>query len=164
MKTVRTVLWVCCAAAVACDGPVAVEPPKESPAETSAASLVETSEGDIATAQNLRSLKQRHASHMVALRAPWVGSIEEGSHRDVQVVLSADRCFRVLGAGDNAIEDLDLLLYDSRGLLAQQDTGHDPQPVIGLAPALCPTSAGVYRLRVRAHRGSGQYTVQLFGG
>lgn len=114
-------------------------------------------------APELAALAEHRGAGMVPVTGAWSGELEEGTHRDVQVVLEPGRCYRILGVGGPGVEDLDLILFDSNGLLKLQDTAQDPRPVVGLVPPLCPESAGVYRLRVRSHRGAGSYVAQLFG-
>ena len=62
----------------------------------------------------------------------------------------------------DGIEDLDLLLFDPNGVLAQQDPAQDRFPTLGVQTELCPPSSGAYRLQASLYKGDGAYVVRSY--
>lgn len=104
----------------------------------------------------------RFAQQMLPASPMHRGSLEKGSVRNYQAVLKPLRCYRVIAAGGDGVEDLDLMLFDRGGVPVQTETGTDATPVLGLAEPLCPQQAGVFRLQVKMFKGAGEYGVRIF--
>jgi hypothetical protein len=95
--------------------------------------------------------------------APTIrGQLREGERSDHLLVLRGGFCYRVLGVAGDGVEDLDLLLFDSNGVEAQQDPGQDRFPALGVQSAICPGSAGAFRLQVWMYKGSGAFIAGVY--
>jgi hypothetical protein len=90
------------------------------------------------------------------------GELAEGGARDFSQVMQPGFCYKFVAAGAEGIADLDLRLYDGYQVLVQRDTTQNADPYLGLERPVCPAEAAVYRLEVRAARGSGQFAVQVY--
>ena len=88
--------------------------------------------------------------------------LKEGELRDYLAVLRYGRCYRVVGAGDSGVADLDLRLFDPNGVLAQEDLGQDALPVLGVQSEICPGDSGAFRLQVRMRAGQGRFIVRVY--
>ena len=86
------------------------------------------------------------------------------AHRYLFTVPEAGSCYRVFAAGDESIQDLDLLLRGPDGENLSADLTHDAWPVLPPRSDLCFASAGLYMLEVSVFRGAGYYAVQVWGG
>lgn len=116
-----------------------------------------------ATPAQLLELKaKKYAQGLVPDGPPIPGALREAERHDQLVVLRAGYCYRVLGAGGDGVEDLDLFLYDPNGVQTQQDPGQDRFAVLGLQSEICPSSSGAYRLQALMYKGTGSYAVRVF--
>ena len=59
----------------------------------------------------------------------------DGEHRVYLVTLYAGNEYRVLAAGDDAVSNIDVVLYDSAGQQVGADTTMDRDPVLTYKPA-----------------------------
>lgn len=75
------------------------------------------------------------------------GSLREGQMRTFTIRLSAGSRYAIGGVCDEDCSDLDLMLYDNRGNLLDQDEGTDDEPVV----AVTAPRTGSYRVRVRMY-------------
>ncbi|MBE2186730.1 MAG: hypothetical protein IAE99_08170 [Rhodothermales bacterium] len=75
------------------------------------------------------------------------GSLREGQMRTYTIRLTAGSRYAIGGVCDEDCSDLDLMLYDSRGNLVDQDEGTDDEPVV----AVTARRTGSYRVRVRMY-------------
>jgi hypothetical protein len=110
----------------------------------------------------LEQRAKKLAEGLVADGAPLRGALQEGGRRDQLLVLRGGFCYRILGAGDDGVEDLDLFLYDPNGVQTHQDPGQDRFPVLGLQAEICPPTSGAYRLQALMYKGSGAYALRTF--
>ena len=78
-------------------------------------------------------------------------------------VPAAGKCYRVYGAGDAAVQDLDLLLRGPKGDSVVADVTHDSWPVLPPRSPICFSEPGLYMLEVSVFRGSGGYALQVWG-
>jgi len=75
----------------------------------------------------------------------------------------ANHCYRAYGTAAATIQDLDLLMKDSTGALAGEDSTDDPTPVILEDGAVCFKSADDATLVVSIGAGSGAYALEVWG-
>jgi hypothetical protein len=110
----------------------------------------------------LDALSKRYAAGMVAEGPLLEGELTQGERRDHLLVLASGYCYRVLGAGEASLQDLDLALFDPTGAPVTEDPGQDRYPVIGVQGGVCPGQAGSFRLQASAYVGQGKYALRLF--
>lgn len=91
------------------------------------------------------------------------GTLATGASQNYAVTMTPGQCYKIIGVGGPGVQDLDLKLYDPAGTMVDQDIATDNFPVIGLQRALCPTTAGQYRLEALMYAGQGEFGVQVFG-
>jgi hypothetical protein len=116
-----------------------------------------------ATPEQIVELKaKKYAAGLVADGEPIKGSVAAGGRSDHLAVLRAGRCYRVVAAGSDGVEDMDLLLYDPEGVLTQQDPAEDRFPVLGLQAEICPPEGGAYRLQVHMYKGGGEFAARIY--
>ena len=75
----------------------------------------------------------------------------------------ANHCYRAYAAAASTIQDLDLLMKDSTGALAGEDSTDDPTPVALEDGAVCWKSADDATLVVSIGAGSGAYATEVWG-
>lgn len=78
-------------------------------------------------------------------------------------VPASGKCYRVYGASDAAVQDLDLVLRGPSGDAIGADVTHDSWPVLPPQGPLCFSEPGLYMLEVSVFRGAGRYAVQVWG-
>ncbi|MCB9593532.1 MAG: hypothetical protein H6719_12430 [Sandaracinaceae bacterium] len=110
----------------------------------------------------LRELGRERAPYMILDEASTRGEAARGDVRDVSHVLHPGWCYKILGAGGEGVEDLDLRIYDPNDVLLQRDTTRDPDPYIGQMRPICPSESGTYRIQIRMVEGAGAYVVQVY--
>ena len=104
----------------------------------------------------------RYAAGFVA-EGPLVrGTLAQGARSDHLLVLKAGHCYRVVGAAEASVTDMDLFLYDPNGVQASQDPGQDRFPVLGLQSEVCPLRGGAYRVQVHMYEGGGAFAFGLY--
>jgi hypothetical protein len=102
------------------------------------------------------------AKGMVADGEAIRGELATGGRDDRLLVLRGGFCYRVFGVGAPSVEDLDLFLYDPRGVQTHQDPAQDRFPVLGTQGEICPTASGAYRLQALMYKGSGAYALRVY--
>jgi hypothetical protein len=112
--------------------------------------------------QTLAQKAKKYAQGLVAEGPVIRGMLHEGARADQLVVLRGGFCYRILGAGGDGVEDMDLFLYDPDGVQTQQDPGQDRFPVLGLQAELCPAASGAFRLQALMYKGGGAYAVRVY--
>ncbi|MFI5306903.1 MAG: hypothetical protein ACHQ53_06115 [Polyangiales bacterium] len=110
----------------------------------------------------VEAMAKRRARAMLPDGPMLRAELRQGGHRDQLLVLRGGNCYRVLAAGDEGIEDLDLFLFDPNGVLTQQDPAQDRYPTLGVQSELCPPVSGAYRLQASAYKGSGTYALRVY--
>ncbi len=89
------------------------------------------------------------------------GVLVEGRWQREQVLLRTGRCYRVLAAASNTVEDLDLMLVDPSGEPVAHDGSVGPVAVLGEQGSLCLADSGLFQLRLKAFSGKGEYRARL---
>lgn len=110
----------------------------------------------------LEALAKRYAAGLVADGAAIEGELGQGERSDHLLVLRAGHCYRVVGAAEASLEDLDLALFDPAGAPVTEDPGQDRYPVIGLQSGICLAQAGSFRLQAHAYVGHGKFAIRLY--
>ena len=110
----------------------------------------------------LDALAKRYAAGLSADGPAMEGELAAGERRDHLLVLRSGACYRVLGAAEGSLEDLDLALFDPAGAPVAEDPGQDRYPVLGVQSGVCPAQAGSFRLQAHAYVGQGKYAVRVF--
>jgi hypothetical protein len=113
-------------------------------------------------ADALSALAKRYAAGLIAEGPLLEGDLAQGERRDHLLVLASGYCYRVLGAGEASLEDLDLALFDPTGAPVTEDPGQDRYPVIGVQGGVCPGEAGSFRLQASAYVGQGKYALRVY--
>jgi hypothetical protein len=72
----------------------------------------------------------------------------DGEHRVYLLTLYVDNEYRVLAAGDDAVNNIDVVLYDAEGQQVGADTTSDRDPVLTYKPA----KSGSYYVAVHASK------------
>lgn len=75
----------------------------------------------------------------------------------------ANHCYRVYAQASEGIQDLDLAMKDSAGIVAGQDTTDDPSPVVNEDGAVCFSKDDKASVVVAVGMGKGAYAVQIWG-
>jgi hypothetical protein len=75
----------------------------------------------------------------------------------------ANHCYRAYGVAASGITDLDLLVKDSTGAVAGEDSTDDPTPVVLEDGAICFKEADAASVMVSIGGGGGAYGVELWG-
>jgi hypothetical protein len=75
----------------------------------------------------------------------------------------AKHCYRVYAQASSGIKDLDVVVKDSAGVVAAQDSTDDPSPVVTEDGALCFTKDDKASVVVSVGMGSGTYALQIWG-
>jgi hypothetical protein len=117
---------------------------------------------DAPPAQVLPLAGKRYAPGFVTHGKPILAKLAQGARSDHLLVLEAGRCYRVVGVGDEGVQDMDLFLYDPAGVQANQDSGQDRYPVLGKQIEICPLMAGAYRLQIQMYQGGGELAVGVY--
>jgi len=90
----------------------------------------------------------------------WRGFlVEQGSAAD-EASLRAGTCYVILGAGSDALRELDLRVFDSDGTEVARDAQNGP----GAALLYCPPHAGTYYTAALATSGTGLFAVRRYAG
>jgi hypothetical protein len=90
----------------------------------------------------------------------WRGFlVEQGSAAD-EASLRAGTCYVILGAGSEALRELDLRIYDSDGTEVARDADTGP----GAAILYCPPHVGTYYRAALATSGTGLFAVRRYAG
>ena len=105
---------------------------------------------------------KRYAAGFSAEGAVIKGTLAQGGRGDHLLVLKAGRCYRIVGAAEQTVADMDLFLYDPNGVQTHQDPSQDRFPVLGLQGEICPVQSGAYRVQAHMYEGAGAYAIGLF--
>jgi hypothetical protein len=73
------------------------------------------------------------------------------------------RCYRIFGASDSGIADLDMALLDPHFAVVGHDTNEDAFPILNPEGPLCLTQPGNYTVLVSVEHGTGHYALQVWG-
>ncbi len=75
----------------------------------------------------------------------------------------ANHCYRVYAQAADGIKDLDVVVKDSAGATAGEDSTDDPSPVVLEDGAICFKADDDATVVVSVGMGSGAYAVQIWG-
>jgi hypothetical protein len=90
----------------------------------------------------------------------WRGFlVEQGSEAD-EASMRAGTCYLILGAGSDALRELDLRVFDSDGT----EVARDAEQGAGAALLYCPPHAGTYYIAALATAGTGLFGVRRYQG
>jgi hypothetical protein len=156
----RAIATVALYSAIACSGP----PASRAIDELNAAERAELEvlpEGS-PPERVLASMAKKWAAGLIAAGPVVSGRLEEGKRGDHLTVLREGFCYRVLAAGEDAVQDMDLFLYDPSGVQMQQDATEDRLPVLGSDAELCPQASGAFRVQVFMYKGAGAYALRVY--
>ncbi len=137
-----------CGSDVAPAPPTSISTPRPAPADALEAAL--------------RAREETDAYALTPYEAPFRASLEEGERASFTSVLAEGFCYKLLGQGDDGVRDLDLLLYDPNGSLAQLDAREGATPTLGSERPICPVEPGIHRVEVRMTRGHGAVLAQWY--
>ena len=111
----------------------------------------------------IRERAPREASTLVPAEDLFEADYTEGQSRYFSAVLhDGGFCYKVLAQGDDAIEDLDILVFDPNNVLQQRDTSEGREAAVGGRRAICPEQPGLWRIEIVASRGAGRIAAQLW--
>jgi hypothetical protein len=117
-------------------------------------------------ADALEAAMQRRAPDEAMLMIPDSdavrGELAEGQSRSFVAVLRPGLCYKILSQGGPGVADLDISLSNPDGVLLQRDGTHHDHPTIGYERAICPQTAGAYRVELTMARGGGTYAAQVW--
>jgi hypothetical protein len=82
--------------------------------------------------------------------------------QSVPIKAQANHCYRVYGAAVTGIKDLDLLLKDSTGAVAGEDSTDDPTPVVLEDGVVCFKQDDAASVVASVGDGSGAYALQVW--
>jgi hypothetical protein len=98
-----------------------------------------------------------------------IGKTETGNQGDQDPPQSfplkaqKDHCYRAYAQAAEGIKDLDLVIKDSAGAIAGEDSTDDPSPVVLEDGAVCFSEADAATVVVSVGMGKGHYAVQIWG-
>lgn len=90
-------------------------------------------------------------------------SLNEGQRIERDLALVPGRCYRVVSASDDSVQDVDLSVLAPNGGELQRDGTAVRDAELGAAQPLCPAAPGTHRLVLRVARGHGTVVWQLLG-
>lgn len=105
---------------------------------------------------------KRYAQGFSAEGGLLSGTLTQGARSDHLLVLKAGHCYRIVGAAEATVTDMDLFLYDPHGVQTHQDPGQDRFPVLGMQTEICPQAGGAYRVQVHMYEGAGAFAFGLY--
>lgn len=85
-----------------------------------------------------------------------------GAPREHRWQAEAGDCYRIFAVAEPSVEDLDVEVFDPGGKRIAFDTSDDRWPIVQPDGAFCAFVAGEYRAIVRAQRGSGKYSIEIW--
>lgn len=103
---------------------------------------------------------RRYAPHEAGVLR---GNLRRGRVQEHPVVLLGTHCYVVVGAGDEGVEDLDLVLVNPAGQAVLHDAEAGRESWLGVSDAICPNEPGLFRVRARMFRGGGEYALRVYG-
>jgi hypothetical protein len=86
----------------------------------------------------------------------------EGTPDKYPLMAQAGKCYRVYAYAEKSITDLDLVVLDSVGDTAGEDSTDDPSPVILEDGAICFTAQDAATVVVSVGSGKGKYALQIW--
>ena len=101
---------------------------------------------------------------MKQIGATMKGTQSEASpHQEFKLKGEAKHCYRVYAESEPTIKDLDILLKDSNGDVAAEDSTDDTNPVLIEDGAFCFTETDNAVVIVSVGQGKGNFAVQFWG-
>lgn len=161
-RFIAKIAWLVAIAPASCSAPEPSQAVQELQATPLAAENAPLPDPLAPPAEALNALAKRYAAGLVAEGPLLEGDLAQGERRDHLLVLASGYCYRVLGAGDESLQDLDLALFDPNGAPVTEDPGQDRYPIIGIQGGVCPGQAGSFRLQATAYVGQGKYALRVY--
>jgi hypothetical protein len=87
---------------------------------------------------------------------------ETSPHQEFKLKAQAGKCYRVYAESDSGITDLDMLLKDSAGDIAAEDSTDDGSPVLIEDGAVCFKENDDATIIVSVGQGKGNYALQIW--
>ena len=116
-----------------------------------------------ATPEQIVPLHAKRYAPGFSAEGPLVkGQLQQGARSDHLLVLKAGHCYRIVGAAEATVSDMDLFLYDPDGVQTHQDPGQDRYPVLGMQTEICPQQGGAYRVQAHMYEGGGAFAFGLY--
>jgi hypothetical protein len=161
-STSAAIAGACACALVACgeapESALAKQDLRATPEEVSPLAVP-----DDATPEQIVPLQAKRVAAGFVAEGPLVkGTLAQGARSDHLLVLKAGHCYRVVGAAEATVTDMDLFLYDPDGVQTHQDPGEDRFPVLGKQTEICPQQGGAYRVQVHMFEGGGAFAFGLY--
>lgn len=136
--------------------------PSGAGAQVSAPDAAATTPGGTAL-ERLAARAAVHAASAQAVTAPMREQAAAGQRVTRPVTLAPGRCYRILAASEDGVQDLDLSVLAPTGAELARDSTDDGVPTIGVLQPFCPAQAGTYQLLATVERGGGSFAMQVFG-
>lgn len=76
--------------------------------------------------------------------------------------VSPGRCYRVLGASQSGVSDVDAVVYDETQTELESDLSYGPQPTLGVRTRLCANRPAVWRVELRMLYSQGWTALQVY--
>jgi len=84
--------------------------------------------------------------------------LSEGESYVIRTTLLRGNTYKIIAAGDDSVEDLDIILYDENANEIDRDTQTDSLPVVDVAPKW----TGVFYIKIKMYKGSGHSKFVVF--
>lgn len=88
----------------------------------------------------------------------FTGNTAQGDRSDWAVALDVGRCYWFIGAGEPAIRELSIYLWDPANSRVTENRAHNNQSVIGH----CPRVAGMFKVQAKVEKGQGAYQMGIY--
>ena len=94
---------------------------------------------------------------------PWTGKqADQDKPQSFPFDAKANHCYRAYAQASDKVQDLDLVIKDSAGVIVGQDSTDDPSPVVLEDGAVCFSKDDKATVVISVGMGSGAYTVELW--
>ncbi|MBE7481292.1 MAG: hypothetical protein HS104_15090 [Polyangiaceae bacterium] len=87
---------------------------------------------------------------------------EPGKPREHRFKAEPGDCYRIFAVAEPSIEDLDIEVFGPGGNKIAFDTSDDRWPIVKPDGPFCVFEGGEYRAEVRAQRGQGRYSIEIW--
>lgn len=87
---------------------------------------------------------------------------DKGAPVTFPLTAQAGKCYRVYGISQSTMQDFDLVIVDSAGGLAAQDTTDDVSPVLVEDGKVCFKAADASTIRASAGAGAGSFALEVW--
>jgi len=87
---------------------------------------------------------------------------EAGKEREHRFKAEPGDCYRIFAVAEPSIEDLDVEVFGPTGTKLAFDTSDDRWPIVKPDGPFCVFEGGEHRAVVRAQRGHGRYSIEIW--